>query len=584
MKSYRSCLKTTLIVLLGSAIMLFASCKDDDEATKSAACDIVSFEVDAVAWTISGTNITHTYPPETSEDVLTPTITLSPGATISPASGVAQNFFAESGVKYTVTAENGTKKEYTVKATRTKYSGNEIVSFKVDTATWIISGTNITYVYPPDTEEGQLTPTITLAPGATVNPASGVEQNFFAEGGVTYTVTAQDGKTTKTYTAKATRTLSSESEIVSFKVGDDTWTIDGSNITFAYPAGTEEGQLTPTITLSLGATVDPASGVEQNFFAEGGVTYTVTAQDGVTRKTYTAKATKTSSSESEIVSFVVGRDVWTIDGLDITYVYPAGTEEGPLTPTITLSSGATVDPASDVEQNFFTEAGVTYIVTAQDGVTKKTYTVKATVAVSTKRDWVVLPRNGWHAWGHDGEGAYSLETLVWGGGHPMLILDEDLGSGWHSFAAGDSPLPQVLIIDMKDTKTVSKVVGTGIYCQDVELYVTNEPAIEGYETHIVNWENGQGDREAAYSSWVERFKTLIPDNVPTEWGAATTAALEPLNYSGVLNFEIEQYSQFSFTLDESKEGRFLIIRFPSTVAASLFEGATWIGTFSLEVN
>jgi hypothetical protein len=159
--------------------------------------------VDTVTWTVSGLSITHTYPSETAEGQLTPTITLSPGATVSPASGVEQNFFTAEGVKYTVTAQNGTTKEYTVKATRTQYSGCEILSFKVGTVTWTVSGTDITHTYPSETVEGPLTPTITLSPGATVSPASGVEQDgFFTEAGVTYTVTAQDG-TTKTYIARA---------------------------------------------------------------------------------------------------------------------------------------------------------------------------------------------------------------------------------------------------------------------------------------------------------------------------------------------------------------------------------------------
>ncbi|MDR2286586.1 MAG: DUF5018 domain-containing protein, partial [Prevotellaceae bacterium] len=135
MKKYVSCLKATLIVLLVSAIF-FASCKDNEDP-KSSACDVVSFKVDAVTWTVSGLNITHTYPPEKEEGQLTPIIEVSPGATISPTSGVAQNFFSAQGVKYTVTAEDGvTTQEYTVKATITQYSGSEILSFKVDTLSW----------------------------------------------------------------------------------------------------------------------------------------------------------------------------------------------------------------------------------------------------------------------------------------------------------------------------------------------------------------------------------------------------------------------------------------------------------------
>ncbi len=80
-------------------------------------------------------------------------------------------------------------------------------------------------------------------------------------------------------------------DITSFKVGNDTWQVSGTNISFQYPKGTPQGDLTPTIVTSDKANVDPKSGVAQNFFTTEGVKYTVTAEDGTTTKTYTAKAT-----------------------------------------------------------------------------------------------------------------------------------------------------------------------------------------------------------------------------------------------------------------------------------------------------
>ncbi len=80
-------------------------------------------------------------------------------------------------------------------------------------------------------------------------------------------------------------------DITSFKVGNDAWQISGTNITFVYPKGTTEGNLTPSIITSEKATVKPESNVAQNFFTTTGVSYTVTAEDGKTTKTYTAKAT-----------------------------------------------------------------------------------------------------------------------------------------------------------------------------------------------------------------------------------------------------------------------------------------------------
>ncbi|MDR1153952.1 MAG: DUF5018 domain-containing protein [Bacteroidales bacterium] len=89
------------------------------EEPKSAACDILSFSVNGEAWTIDGTDITRTYPAKTEATALAPAITLAPGATVNPPATAAQNFFAEGGVAYTVTAEDGvTTKTYAAKATK----------------------------------------------------------------------------------------------------------------------------------------------------------------------------------------------------------------------------------------------------------------------------------------------------------------------------------------------------------------------------------------------------------------------------------------------------------------------------------
>ncbi|MDR0566720.1 MAG: DUF5018 domain-containing protein, partial [Prevotellaceae bacterium] len=396
MRNYRNYFRSIMVALLGSAVF-FASCKDDDVETKSAECSIVSFKVNNAEWTIDGTSITHTFSSDFLETNLTPTIEVSEGATVNPASGVAQNFFAESGVKYTVTAEDGkTTKTYTVKATITPSTACEVLEFKTisgrDTVKWVVSGNTITGVYPAGTDtSASLTPTIEISLGATVNPASGVAQKFFTEQGVTYTVTAGDGVTAKTYVAKATVALSTDCYILEFKIGSGAaWAITGDSlITFEYPAGTATENLTPAILISPDAAITPAAGVAQNFFAENGVAYTVTARDGVTTRTYVVKATVALYTGSDILSFVAGDSTWTInaDNNTITVVYPTGTDLTALTPTITLSPGATVSPESGVAQDFSVEGGVKYTVTAQDGTVKEyTATATTTAALSSACD------------------------------------------------------------------------------------------------------------------------------------------------------------------------------------------------------
>jgi hypothetical protein len=76
---------------------------------------------------------------------------------------------------------------------------------------------------PPERQKRPSRPS-SRSPGATANPPSGEARDFFAEGGVAYTVTAEDGRTTKTCTARATVELSAACEILSFSVDDEAWT------------------------------------------------------------------------------------------------------------------------------------------------------------------------------------------------------------------------------------------------------------------------------------------------------------------------------------------------------------------------
>jgi alpha-tubulin suppressor-like RCC1 family protein len=95
--------------------------------------------------------ITATVPAAADVTKLVPTLTLSPKATVSPASGAVQNF--TNPVNYTVTAEDGSKQVYEVKVEKLSSSGNTTFSLiaagswhslllKSDNSLWA-SGQNI---------------------------------------------------------------------------------------------------------------------------------------------------------------------------------------------------------------------------------------------------------------------------------------------------------------------------------------------------------------------------------------------------------------------------------------------------------
>ena len=179
--------------------------------TKSSAKAITKFSFaalsPAVEGAISGTAITAAAPATADLTKLVPTITVSDKASVSPASGVVQDFSKE--VTYTVTAEDGTKQEYKVnvsKAAAVKSSAKNILTVAFSGTSPVVNASvdttakTATALLPAGTDVTRLTPTITVSEKATINPASGVVQNFTNP--VTYTVTAEDGST-KTFTVKA---------------------------------------------------------------------------------------------------------------------------------------------------------------------------------------------------------------------------------------------------------------------------------------------------------------------------------------------------------------------------------------------
>ena len=92
----------------------FASCKKDSQ---SSACEIITFKVGDKTWDVVGTNVTATYPKGSNVSSLSPVIEVSEKATVSPKSGVTQDFSNDKAVSYVVTAENGKTKTYTARAT-----------------------------------------------------------------------------------------------------------------------------------------------------------------------------------------------------------------------------------------------------------------------------------------------------------------------------------------------------------------------------------------------------------------------------------------------------------------------------------
>lgn len=179
------------------ALMQLMGCKKDE--VPSGENQIIEFKFSNLNPSVSGTidESNHTIRLEvangTAITALVPTITVSNNASISPASGVANDF--TNPATYTVTAQNGNKQAYTVIVVS---PSKQIISCGFLTLSPVVTGTinennhTISLKVPYNTDVTSLTPTININ-GKDISPASQTAQNFSTP--VPYTVTASNGST-----------------------------------------------------------------------------------------------------------------------------------------------------------------------------------------------------------------------------------------------------------------------------------------------------------------------------------------------------------------------------------------------------
>lgn len=313
---------------------------------------------------------------------LVPSIGISEGAAINPASGVVTDFSAP--VIYTVTADDGiSTQDWTVSIeawpARTE---TDIIMFSIPemiAPAGIHSDVHlITGSVPYGTDLTTLVPSIIVSGGASIDPLSGAVTDFSMP--VTYTVTAEDGTTIENWLVTIQVLPNIETDITGFSLAEQTGVYRIINVYHTVEIevhiGTDVTSLAPTISLSHGASIAPASGVSRDF--TNSVGYLVTAEDGLTNQVWTVTVTVAQeSSATDITSFhipelsesaIIDHSLHTVRG-----GVPYGTDLRALVPSIALSRGATIHPASGVATDF--SSPVTYGVSAEDGTTYQDWLV-----------------------------------------------------------------------------------------------------------------------------------------------------------------------------------------------------------------
>nr|WP_256484439.1 cadherin-like beta sandwich domain-containing protein [Mucilaginibacter flavidus] len=373
------------------------------------------------------TSYTEVLPATTSSVTVTP-VAAAPGATIKvngtvvmsgAASAALPLVVGANAINAVVTAQDGTTtKTYTLTVTRLSNNA-ALTTLKISPSTslMLVSGADYkdyTTTVPNSETSVKITPTAQDATAsikvngvATVSgTASAAIPLSVGDNVVNTVVTAQDGVTTKTYSIKFTRLPSSNANLTSLALSSGTLTPVFAAGTISYTASvsntTASIKVTPTVQ-DAGATVKvngttvvsgTASAALPLVVGPNTITTVVTAQDGVTTKTYTVTVTRVSNNALLTQLKVIPATALTIvsgpDYVDYTATVPNTTSSVQIMPTsqsttstikvngVTVASGtASAAIPLSVGDNV-----VNTVVTAQDGVTTKTYSIKFTRQIS----------------------------------------------------------------------------------------------------------------------------------------------------------------------------------------------------------
>ncbi len=368
-------------------------------------------------------SIAITVPYGTEVNALTATFTVPAGAGVSimvgttpiqQKSGETQNNFT-SPVSYTVTAQDGSKVDYTVKVTVAANTAKKISKFvlagKEGDIDEIATDKTISFVFQYGTVVSGLKATF-QAPGASSVMVGDTPQfssetpNDFSKP-VKYTVTAADG-TKASYTVMVSVSLNTDKSITVFKILGETGSIDqapatNKPIAVTVPYGSDITKLTPTFSFR-GLKIEVAgtpqvSGVTEHSFLYP-VTYTVTADDGGS-VSYVVTVKVGPNTAKLITGFSIAAKMGSVTGkIDESQaiktisikLQPGSLIASYYTTTaliasFTASPGATVtvggmQQLSGTTSNLF-NTPLDYIVTAENGTTA-IYRVTVSIASSAK--------------------------------------------------------------------------------------------------------------------------------------------------------------------------------------------------------
>jgi len=398
-----------IYILLFSAVFLFGS----RSAVFGQGTDIISYsfpEETGPATIGSGTvDIEVEYGTNLIDLIATFTLSDSAIAEIGEErqySGITANDFSGGAVIYTITdTTDASTQDWDINVSVALNDSTDILTFTLpeQTGPAVIDANNHTIDIEVDfgTDLTSLTPTFALSTGATSNPTSGTTSDYSSP--FIITVTAEDGIAIQDWTVNISEAPSNETDILTFTFPEQTGPaiIDDVNHTIDIEVdyGTNLTSLTPTFTLSTGATSSPTSGTTSDYSSP--FIIAVTAEDGITNQNWTVNVSEASNTENDILTYSLpgqtGPATINNGNHTVTVTVPYGTTVTSLIATFTLSSQATATVGAVIQvsgstPNNFTNP-VIYAVEAGEGTTQN-WTVTVNFAPNTETDILTYSLDG----------------------------------------------------------------------------------------------------------------------------------------------------------------------------------------------
>ncbi len=460
-------------------------------------------------------------------------------------------------INLTVTAQDGTTKNYTINITRAASADASLANLSLS------GGGTLIPVFTPTTTSyldsvANKFPTITVTPVSTdPNATIKVDGTTVASGSasgpialsvgyntITITVTAQDGTTTQTYTVTMVRVASANDNLASINPSvtplSPVFAPATNSYTLSVPNATASMTVTPVTsdanaTLKVNGTALTSGTVSSPIaLAEGTTTpinIVVTAPDGITTKTYTITVTRAPSVDASLANMSLsggGTLTPAFSSATISYLDSVANK----IPTITVTPVST-DPKATIKVNgtavtsgsasgpialVIGQNTITVTVTAQNGITTKTYTVAMVRVPSANANLAsinpsIAPLTPAFAPGinnytlsvSNAVSTMTVSPITSDAGATMKVNGTTLGSG-----ATSTPIPLAA-----GTTTPINIVVTapdGITTKTYNITVTRAPSVDAT---LAKLSLSNGTLSPTFISTIVNYTSSVPNSIAT---------------------------------------------------------------------